>query len=145
MIYEPFSNMLIDMSNVPLIILTERHDEHGNTLHKHGITFGADSMGVEFPSEHIQPLKNAIKKHNEQGGHIYTLFSNVFVNVDKVSSVACLNNKIYIQHSGGVWKSGYHQNAREIYNGYRDYAQRVKGVDNTLKVPTELRFKAPKP
>lgn len=148
MIYEPFSNMLIDMSNVPLIILTERRDEHGASLQKYGVAFGNDSMGVDFPTEHIAPLKGAIKRYNEQGGRIYALFSNVFVNVDIVQSVGCFNNMIYVQYPGGVWKSGRHQNAKELYQAYRDYAlsvERNRDLDS-IKVPEELRInKPPKP
>lgn len=149
MIYEPFSNMLIDMSNVPLIILTERRDEHGVSLGKHGVAFGNDSMGVDFPTEHIAPLKRAIKNYNEQGGHFYTLFSNVFVNVDVAQSVGCFNNMLYVQYPGGVWKSGRHDNAKEIYKGYLDYALKVrngKGVGlDQFKVPEALRINPPKP
>lgn len=149
MIYEPYSNMLIDMRNVPMIILTERRDEHGASLGKHDVAFGADSMGVDFPTENVAQLKRAIQKYNDQGGHFYTLFSNVFINADHVQSVGCFNNMIYVQYPGGVWKSSRHENAKDIYKRYLDYAAKVrneKGVGlDQLKVPDAIRVNPPKP
>ncbi len=118
MIIKPYSNVLIDLAEVPYLAFYYKPEEK-----IYDLRIGSDSISCNFSEAKIMELKDAISAYYQQGGQYYWLFNNVAVNVSKVVSTLHLNNAIHVGFTGTTtrWTGDGSSDNRQVYDDFRAY------------------------
>lgn len=113
MILQPYSNVTINLSTINSIG-SYKHQTQPEYMN---VEINGVSSGILYEPAVAQKLLNDIQAYSDRGGHYHRLFNNVFINLDRVMSVAVLQNAIHVRfNDGSSWQSTPHDGAERLAN-----------------------------